>query len=499
MRLNEPELQLSSSNLDSRVLFSENSCVPGINPNRCEAELNGPISIPSSDTCSPRLHDPSDPTAERALYINGVSAAPHQSPVSRIPCLASIFLANLNTSFLCLAAAQAPLKLRLSCRAKFRESAELRKTSMARFRVFTGAPSANEIIYPANSYHWHTVSRIPSQSPPPLNLPPATVEAASRRISLLYENIIFHDSQTEDPNDSEIDVGDTRRLDAPGMTNLYDPQFIEADSSPRPDNRHHLAATAQDTTGNPAESKSDAETQESYDSSDASSIARFPAFYFSLHSLTSLTALSNHAQAIGGDSPRALQVTVLVAVLEVDGPDAIRIKKGAEAGKEVSLLKLVLGDADGAVCRLTAWREVAESWGGASLEDDAPGIKKGDIVLLESASASAALCADRWHLADILLFSLPSPSFFFPTDVLASWEVEPGVDALPITLTASPHLRSQLEICYRTLPFLQRTPASARPPARRERCRRPHGRRGGALVRRARGAPPCASIIIARA
>ena len=45
-----------------------------------------------------------------------------------------------------------------------------------------------------------------------------------------------------------------------------------------------------------------------------------------------------------------------MAVLEVDGPDVIKIGKGPETGKEIGLLKMILGDEDGAVCKLTAWR-----------------------------------------------------------------------------------------------------------------------------------------------
>ena len=140
------------------------------------------------------------------------------------------------------------------------------------------------------------------------------------------------------------------------------------------------------------------ETQEtgSYDYSDASSVGKFPDFHFSIHSLTSLSHLAAHAQSDiqkpGAEASKTSQkVTLLAAVLEVDGPDTIHIKKGAEAGKEVSLLKLILGDEEGAVCKLTAWREVAESWGGADPAETAPRVKRGDVVLLESASHPAAL------------------------------------------------------------------------------------------------------------
>jgi hypothetical protein len=120
-----------------------------------------------------------------------------------------------------------------------------------------------------------------------------------------------------------------------------------------------------------------AETQEtqSYNYSDASSIARFPSFHFALHSLTSLSSLP------AASSKGSRKVKILLAVLEVEGPDTIRIKKGADAGKEVALLKMILGDEEGCICKLTAWREVAEIWGGAG---DAIGVKKGDVLFLES-------------------------------------------------------------------------------------------------------------------
>ena len=140
------------------------------------------------------------------------------------------------------------------------------------------------------------------------------------------------------------------------------------------------------------------ETQEtgSYDYSDADSVARFPAFHFSLHRVTALSALPRqHDQAQLRASP--LKVTVLVAVLEVDGPDTVRVKKGADAGKDVSILKMILGDEDGSVCKLTAWREVAESWGGSYSDSAAPAVKRGDVVLLESTFCPSLLAAFWYH------------------------------------------------------------------------------------------------------
>jgi hypothetical protein len=111
------------------------------------------------------------------------------------------------------------------------------------------------------------------------------------------------------------------------------------------------------------------------DYSDASSIARFPTFHFNLHTLTSLSQLSENK------FKGSIKVNVLLAVLEVEGPDTIRIKKGPEAGKEVAILKMILGDEEGTACKLTAWREVAEEWGGSGKTVAA---KRGDIVHIES-------------------------------------------------------------------------------------------------------------------
>jgi hypothetical protein len=70
-----------------------------------------------------------------------------------------------------------------------------------------------------------------------------------------------------------------------------------------------------------------------------------------------------------------------LAALEVEGPDMITIKKGADAGKQVARLTMILGDEDGCLCKLTAWRDVAELWGGAR---GAPAAKRGDILLIKS-------------------------------------------------------------------------------------------------------------------
>lgn len=72
---------------------------------------------------------------------------------------------------------------------------------------------------------------------------------------------------------------------------------------------------------------------------------------------------------------------MLVAVLEVEGPDTIRLKNGKDAGKEVSILKILAGDENGGVSKLTAWRDIADVWGGNRAS---AAIKRGDVVHITS-------------------------------------------------------------------------------------------------------------------
>lgn len=67
--------------------------------------------------------------------------------------------------------------------------------------------------------------------------------------------------------------------------------------------------------------------------------------------------------------------------MEVEGPDMVRMKKGPESGQEISVLKMILGDESGTVCKLTAWRGVADTWGDST---STTSVKRGDIVLIES-------------------------------------------------------------------------------------------------------------------
>jgi hypothetical protein len=101
----------------------------------------------------------------------------------------------------------------------------------------------------------------------------------------------------------------------------------------------------------------------------SSSIAWFPDFQFSP------SALSVLASARG-------KVCLLLSVLEVDGPDEVTVRRGPDAGRVVSVLRLIVGDEASTIRKLTAWREIAETWGGAT---QAEGMRRGDVVYFESA------------------------------------------------------------------------------------------------------------------
>ena len=104
---------------------------------------------------------------------------------------------------------------------------------------------------------------------------------------------------------------------------------------------------------------------------------------------------------------------------------------------------MIIGDDSGAICNLTAWRNVAEDWSG--LCSQKPRAKKGDIVYLES------WCIPGSGPLSSLCMSLLIP---LHADVLASWNSAPTVapGAVPITCSASPQLHSRLQVCFRAMP-----------------------------------------------
>ncbi|KAF9066686.1 hypothetical protein BDP27DRAFT_1449570 [Rhodocollybia butyracea] len=207
------------------------------------------------------------------------------------------------------------------------------------YHVFLGAPSAKSLLQQPQDetqHSWITLSSSKNLPSTDLLPPPATLEAASRRISLMYQNAIFRDNEQEEDQkyQEESQEEETR------ITWLPTPLERDRDiSHSRLNNSRSFFATTR--------FESQLETQETQESqsmnySDSSSIARFPNFHFNLHSLTSLATIRKSNKPEFNN-----KVNVLLAVLEVEGPDTIRTKKGPDAGKEISILKMILGDEDG--------------------------------------------------------------------------------------------------------------------------------------------------------
>lgn len=88
---------------------------------------------------------------------------------------------------------------------------------MAQYRVFIGAPSVNDLKRGAGSYTWKTIESPSAEVSQALVYPPATLEAATRRISLLYQNIIF-DNSGEEVFDQEHVYGEGADLSQKGAS-----------------------------------------------------------------------------------------------------------------------------------------------------------------------------------------------------------------------------------------------------------------------------------------
>lgn len=83
------------------------------------------------------------------------------------------------------------------------------------YRVFLGAPTKYDLDRDPNSYQWQTISSTSRSETIKRNIssrmtqsasvifPPATLEAASHRISLMYKNIIFDEDPDEQINNAD--------------------------------------------------------------------------------------------------------------------------------------------------------------------------------------------------------------------------------------------------------------------------------------------------------
>ncbi|KAH9961354.1 hypothetical protein BC827DRAFT_1260528 [Russula dissimulans] len=279
-----------------------------------------------------------------------------------------------------------------------------------RYTVFLGAPSPSSTLSDDDLlYRWHSLEATSNLNPVSTTIdllsgyPSSALDAASRRLSAMYENIIF----AEDDEDE----GDTQAVeeDLIGDRRGDHTTLVTWAATTQPDDSVNGLASRVSISRRPSSWRSNLETQEdhlssnAYSDTDTSSIARFPDFQFSLGTLSTL------ASARG-------KTCLLLAVLEVDGPDEVTIRRGPETGQVVSVLRLIVGDEASTIRKLTAWRQVAETWGGGSAPRDAVGIRRGDVVHFETTPA------------------------------------EGGAGAPTPTITASPHHHSRAKICYRTMP-----------------------------------------------
>jgi hypothetical protein len=246
--------------------------------------------------------------------------------------------------------------------------------TMKHYHVFLSAPSPASAFCDESDFGWETFT-----TTTPI-LDASVFEAASRRISRLYENVIFAEDEDEDiVHASDGNFPDAEHSSRAAETFLtWSPTQNRAKGAPR----------SQGPSGLGQESTIE-ETQEttSYEYSDTSSIGRLPHFSFSLHTLRLVKALLDMAKSL--KTKGTLKVNVLMAVLEVEGPDTVTIRKGQQAGNQASILKMILGDGDGNILKLTAWRDVAEIWG-IGTDTPQPPIRRGDIVLFQSLSSFAS-------------------------------------------------------------------------------------------------------------
>lgn len=115
---------------------------------------------------------------------------------------------------------------------------------MSTYRVFLGAPPIHDIDNDPTNYQWKTISSEASMLPPlPEILPTQAFDDASRRISLVYQNVIFNDSFDE--NDGSLGEKDNDSNDILGGAGAFFLSFFIVCWSallPRSDNCYNLVA-----------------------------------------------------------------------------------------------------------------------------------------------------------------------------------------------------------------------------------------------------------------
>ena len=328
-----------------------------------------------------------------------------------------------------------------------------------RYTVFLGAPSPSTLSDDGMLYQWRTLesATYPASKGTAIDFfsgyPSSALDGASRRISAIYENIIFADDDEDEGDTQTVEeelIGDGQGGGAKhsrrrrGSSHSSDRTTLitwAATTQPERENdpagrlalRASMASCAASSSWqNNLETQEDEHSANSctYTYSSTSSIAQFPDFQFSLGTLSALACARGKA-------------CLLLAVLEVDGPDEVTLRRGPDAGRVVSVLRLIVGDEASTIRKLTAWREIAESWGGTA-QDTSTVVRRGDVVYFESAPPCLVPLT---HTRTSALTSL------FAIDVLVAPAESSSNNGPPTqVITASPNLRSRAEICYRTMP-----------------------------------------------
>lgn len=95
---------------------------------------------------------------------------------------------------------------------------------MSTFRIFLGAPSINDLDEDPIAYRWDNISSQSEDSraqlPSPPDFPAAEIlDEASRRLSRIYENVIFNeDDVVEGQQDEDVGGGGDKFIPTtPGM------------------------------------------------------------------------------------------------------------------------------------------------------------------------------------------------------------------------------------------------------------------------------------------
>lgn len=95
---------------------------------------------------------------------------------------------------------------------------------MSTFRVFLGAPSLRDLDEDPIAYRWDNISsqseNLRAHLPTPPDFPTVELlDGASRRISRIYENVIFNEDDVEDQQDENIGGGDDKFIPTtPGVS-----------------------------------------------------------------------------------------------------------------------------------------------------------------------------------------------------------------------------------------------------------------------------------------